>query len=120
MCAGVAPSGGMTALDGSYAEHLKGQGGILMDGCSVMRVETHPKIAVDLDAGGCSSTQLRKESHRQCPMGKIGTPFTCSENFPGIRDLVLPSTRLLIPLARTWVFMKGASRKHGPLRGGGP
>jgi phytoene dehydrogenase-like protein len=50
------PLGGMTAwmsrLRCAFTEH----GGILKDGCSVIRVETEPDITVDLECEGSSST----------------------------------------------------------------
>lgn len=50
------PHGGiislMTCLGRKYVE----QGGILMDGCTVIRVATEPEVAVDLECAGSSST----------------------------------------------------------------
>ena len=50
------PRGGMitwmSRLRRAFTEH----GGVLMDGCSVIRIETEPEVAVDLECEGSSST----------------------------------------------------------------
>jgi phytoene dehydrogenase-like protein len=50
------PRGGMTAwMNHLYRAFMK-SGGILKDGCSVIRVETEPELIVDLECEGSSST----------------------------------------------------------------
>lgn len=83
MRVGVAPSGGMTALMDHMRSTFKGQGGILMDGCSVMRVETHPKIAVDLDAGGCPSTHRGRNLIVSALWEKLELLLPVRKIFPG-------------------------------------
>jgi phytoene dehydrogenase-like protein len=50
------PYGGMIALMSRLRRAFTEQGGILKDGCSVIRVETKPDVTVDLECGGASST----------------------------------------------------------------
>jgi phytoene dehydrogenase-like protein len=50
------PHVGATALMTRLRSAFKGHGGILKDGCSVIRVATSPEVAVDLECGGASST----------------------------------------------------------------
>jgi phytoene dehydrogenase-like protein len=50
------PRGGMTALISRLRFAFTKHGGILKDGCSVIRVETEPDVTVDLECEGSSAT----------------------------------------------------------------
>jgi phytoene dehydrogenase-like protein len=50
------PRGGMITLMSRLRRAFTEHGGVLMDGCSVIRIETEPEVAVDLECEGSSST----------------------------------------------------------------
>lgn len=50
------PKGGMNAFLSRLRGAFTDCGGILLEGCSVIRIQTKPQILVDLDAAGSSST----------------------------------------------------------------
>lgn len=50
------PAGGMSALISRLRRAFTDQGGILYEGCSVIRIDTKPEVIVDLELAGSSST----------------------------------------------------------------
>ena len=89
------PDGGIPALTTCLQRTFTEQGGILKDGCSVIRVTTEPEVAVDLECNGASTTL-------------IGRKLIVSAQWEKL-ELLLPGRRILPNRGRLFTSIQPAA-----------